>query len=70
MNVVRLQWGALITSGVLASLAGATWQMANPGTALAELYASDPSLARACIDLTARLRRSGAELVHRARSAP
>jgi hypothetical protein len=43
----------------IASLAGAVWQMANPGTALAELYASDPSLTRACIDLTARLRRTG-----------
>ena len=44
---------------VLATLAGATWQMANPGTALAELYASDPALAGACIDLEARLRRAG-----------
>ena len=43
----------------VASLAGAVWQMANPGPALAELYASDPGLARACIDLTARLRRTG-----------
>jgi len=44
---------------VVASLAGATWQMANPGPALAELYASDPALSRACIDLTQRLRRAG-----------
>jgi AcrR family transcriptional regulator len=44
---------------VLATLAGATWQMANPGTALAELYTSDPALVRACIDLRARLRRAG-----------
>ena len=43
----------------MASLAGATWQMANPGPALAELYASDPALTRACIDLTQRLRRTG-----------
>lgn len=43
----------------LASLAGATWQMANPGPALAELYASDPALSRACIDLPRRLRRTG-----------
>jgi AcrR family transcriptional regulator len=43
----------------VASLAGAVWQMANPGPALAELYASDPDLARACIDLTGRLRRTG-----------
>ena len=43
----------------VASLAGATWQMANPGPALAELYASDPALSRACIDLPQRLRRTG-----------
>jgi AcrR family transcriptional regulator len=43
----------------IASLAGAVWQMANPGPVLADLYASDPALARACIDLTARLRRTG-----------
>jgi AcrR family transcriptional regulator len=43
----------------IASLAGATWQMANPGPALAELYASDPALSHACIDLTQRLRRTG-----------
>ena len=43
----------------VASLAGAVWQMANPGPVLAELYAADPALARACIDLTPRLRRTG-----------
>ena len=43
----------------VATLAGATWQMANPGAALAGLYASDPELARACIDLRERLRRTG-----------
>jgi AcrR family transcriptional regulator len=43
----------------VASLAGAVWQMANPGPALTELYASDPALTRACIDLTGRLRRTG-----------
>jgi AcrR family transcriptional regulator len=43
----------------LASLAGAVWQIANPGPALAELYASDPALSRACVDLTPRLRRTG-----------
>jgi AcrR family transcriptional regulator len=42
----------------LASLAGAVWQIANPVAALAELYASDPVLARACVDLTPRLRRT------------
>jgi AcrR family transcriptional regulator len=42
----------------LASLAGAVWQIANPAPALAELYASDPALSRACVDLTPRLRRT------------
>jgi hypothetical protein len=42
----------------IASLAGAVWQIANPGSALAELYAADPALARACVDLTPRLRRT------------
>jgi AcrR family transcriptional regulator len=42
----------------LASLAGSLWQIANPGPALAELYASDPALSRACVDLTPRLRRT------------
>jgi AcrR family transcriptional regulator len=42
----------------LASLAGAVWQIANPVPVLAELYASDPALIRACVDLTPRLRRT------------
>jgi len=42
----------------LASLAGAVWQIANPTAALAEFYAADPALARACVDLTPRLRRT------------
>lgn len=42
----------------LASLAGAVWQIANPAPALTELYASDPALSRACVDLTPRLRRT------------
>ena len=42
----------------LASLAGAVWQIANPAPALAELYASDPVLSRACVDLAPRLRRT------------
>jgi AcrR family transcriptional regulator len=42
----------------LASLAGAVWQIANPAPALAELYASDPALSRACVDLGPRLRRT------------
>lgn len=42
----------------LASLAGSLWQIANPAPALAKLYASDPALAQACIDLRPRLRRT------------
>src|SRR5690349_20797080 len=42
----------------LASLAGSLWQIANPAPALAELYASDPTLAQACVDLAPRLRRT------------
>jgi hypothetical protein len=42
----------------LALQAGAVWQIANPAPALAELYASDPALSRACVDLTPRLRRT------------
>ena len=47
----------------LASLAGAVWQMANPAPALADLYASDPALAQACVDLTPRLRRAAQVLL-------
>lgn len=47
----------------LASLAGAVWQMANPAPALAELYASDPALAQACVDLMSRLRRAAQVLL-------
>jgi hypothetical protein len=47
----------------LASLAGALWQIANPAPALAELYASDPALARACVDLAPRLRRTAEVLL-------
>ena len=42
----------------LASLAGSLWQIANPAPALAELYASDPALAQACVELAPRLRRT------------
>jgi len=42
----------------LPSLAGSLWQIANPASALAELYASDPALAQACVDLAPRLRRT------------
>ena len=34
------------------------WQIANPGPVLAELYASDPELSHACMDLVPRLRRT------------
>jgi AcrR family transcriptional regulator len=47
----------------MASLAGALWQIANPPPALAELYAREPDLAHACVDLTPRLRRTAAILL-------
>jgi AcrR family transcriptional regulator len=47
----------------LASLAGAVWQIANPAPALAELYAADPDLSRACVDLASRLRRTAEVLL-------
>ena len=34
------------------------WQIANPVPALAALFASDPALAHACVDLVPRLRRT------------
>ena len=42
----------------LASLAGSLWQIANPVPAVAKLYASDPALAQACVDLAPRLQRT------------
>lgn len=42
----------------VASLAGNLWQIANPAPALAALFASDPDLAHACVDLVPRLRRT------------
>jgi AcrR family transcriptional regulator len=39
------------------SLAGAFWQMATPGPAVAELYRSDPRLAHAIVDVRPRLAR-------------
>jgi len=47
----------------LASLAGSLWQIANPVPAVAELYASDPALAQACVDLAPRLRRTAEVLL-------
>src|SRR5215472_9509801 len=49
--------------GTLASLAGTLWQIANPVPAVAELYASDPALAQACVDLAPRLRRTAEVLL-------
>ena len=43
----------------IASLAGSLWQIANPVPALAALFASDPALSHACVDLVPRLRRTG-----------
>jgi AcrR family transcriptional regulator len=51
--------------GTLASLAGAVWQIANPGPVLAELYATDPELSHACVDLVPRLRRTAEILLAR-----
>jgi AcrR family transcriptional regulator len=42
----------------IASLAGSLWQIANPVPVLAQLFASDPALALACVDLAPRLRRT------------
>ena len=42
----------------LASLAGSLWQIANPVPALAAMFAADPALALACVELAPRLRRT------------
>jgi AcrR family transcriptional regulator len=42
----------------IASLAGSLWQIANPVPALAALFAADPALAFACVDMVPRLRRT------------
>jgi AcrR family transcriptional regulator len=42
----------------LANVAGSLWQIANPPPALSELYASDPELAHACVELGPRLERT------------
>jgi AcrR family transcriptional regulator len=47
----------------MANLAGSLWQIANPPPALARLYASDPDLAQACVDLVPRLRRTAVVLL-------
>jgi AcrR family transcriptional regulator len=48
---------------VIASLAGNLWQIANPAPALAALFAADPALTLACVDLVPRLRRTGEVLL-------
>jgi AcrR family transcriptional regulator len=48
---------------VIASLAGNLWQIANPVPALAAMFAADPALSLACIDLVPRLRRTGEVLL-------
>jgi AcrR family transcriptional regulator len=47
----------------MATLAGSLWQIANPPPALARLYASEPELEQACVDLAPRLRRTAAVLL-------
>ncbi len=47
----------------MATLAGSLWQIANPPPALAELYASDPELGQACVDLGPRLARTATILL-------
>jgi AcrR family transcriptional regulator len=47
----------------MAVLAGALWQIANPPPALADLYAAEPELAQACVDLAPRLRRTAMVLL-------
>ena len=42
----------------IASLAGNLWQIANPVPALAAMFAADPDLALACVDLVPRLHRT------------
>jgi AcrR family transcriptional regulator len=42
----------------IATLAGSLWQIANPVPALAAMFAADPALAGACVDLVPRLRRT------------
>jgi hypothetical protein len=60
-ELARSECGEFVAA--LASLAGALWQIANPAPALAELYASDPALARACVDLAPRLHRTAEVLL-------
>jgi AcrR family transcriptional regulator len=55
-DLTRAECGEFIAA--IASLAGALWQIANPPPVLADLYATDPDLGHACVDLLPRLRRA------------
>ncbi|MHC5257826.1 TetR family transcriptional regulator [Streptomyces sp. UC4497] len=48
---------AVDTIATATSMAGALWQMATPGPHLQELYASDPRLGHAVVEVEPRLRR-------------
>jgi AcrR family transcriptional regulator len=55
-DLTREECGEFVAT--IALVAGSRWQIANPPPALAELYASDPALAQACVDLPSSLRRT------------
>ncbi|MET7611470.1 TetR family transcriptional regulator [Streptomyces seoulensis] len=55
LGLAELQ--AVDTIATATSLAGALWQMATPGPKLAELYASDPLLGHAVVEVAPRMRR-------------
>jgi AcrR family transcriptional regulator len=54
---------------VIATLAGGWYQIATPPPALAELYASDPELGHALVDLPVRLERAARVLIAGLRAA-
>lgn len=54
---------ALDVIATATSLAGAQWQMANPGPEVAALYRSDPGMAHAIVDVEPNLRRVLAALI-------
>ena len=54
---------AHVVARSFALLAGSVWQIANPAPAPAELFASDPALALARVDLAPRLRRTAEVLL-------
>ncbi|MET8562667.1 TetR family transcriptional regulator [Streptomyces flaveolus] len=55
LGLTELQ--AVDTIAAATSLAGALWQMASPGPRLRELYASDPRLGHAIVEVEPRLAR-------------